>query len=525
MKKVVAIIQARMGSTRLPGKVMEEIAGKPMLYHVINRAKHAKELDDIVIATTNLKEDSQILDFASELGVRSYAGSENDVLDRYYQAAIMSKADVIVRITADCPLADPNVIDKVVRYYLINDFDYVGTSIIPTYPDGIDVEVFSFTSLKKAWSEAKLSSEREHVTPYIWKNPNIFRIGNLKNDEDISYMRWSVDEQRDLEFVREVYKKLYVKDTLFYMEDVVDLLMKNPELMDINKDIVRNEGYLKSLEEDEEGMNSYLGICDKLIENKKPFKITFDPYFPNNNERCIETPWVVSHCHNKDRVLEVGISLVDQTYLDGIIKLLNHGVKEFHTLDIVPVERTLSRFTTEVQNIILERFTNTVGDARNIPYPNEFFDQIFCISTIEHIGHDEYECDRAKNTVFKRDSKEPLNRADILRNFTADIEAIQEFQRILKQSGELLLSVPMGKGGLCTVRDSRGLIAIQTEYDVERWNTLILQSGLKLVEERFFKHSAEKGWFEVENGNELKDVTCDNLPMAKGVALAKLIKI
>lgn len=525
MKKVVAIIQARMGSTRLPGKVMTEIAGKPMLYHVINRVKHAKELDYIVIATTNLKEDSQILDFASEMEVRSYAGSENDVLDRYYQAAIMSKADVIVRITADCPLADPNVIDKVVRYYLNNDLDYVGTSIKPTYPDGIDVEVFSFASLKKAWDEAKLASEREHVTPYIWKNPSIFRIGNIENDEDISYMRWSVDEQCDLEFLREIYNRLYAKDTLFYMEDVLDLLMKNPELMNINKGIVRNEGYLKSIKEDEEGMNSYLDICDKLIENKKPFKINFDPYFPNNNERCIETPWVVSHCHNKEKILEVGISLVDQTYLNGILKLLNHDVKEFHTLDIVPVERTLSRFTTDVQNIILERFTNTIGDARNIPYPNEFFDQIFCISTIEHIGHDEYECDRAKNTVFKRGSKEPLNRNDILKNFTADIEAIQEFQRILKQSGELLLSVPMGKGGLCTIRDSMGLIAIQTEYDVERWNMLILQSGLKLVEERFFKHSNEKGWFEVDNGIKLKDVTCDNLPMAKGVALAKLIKI
>jgi len=250
MKKVVAIIQARMGSTRLPGKVMKEIVGKPMLYHVINRVKHAKELDDIVIATTNLKEDTQILDLASEMEVRSYAGSENDVLDRYYQAAIMSKVDVIVRITADCPLVDPNVIDKVVRYYRINKFDYVGTSIKPSYPDGIDVEVFSFVSLKKTWSEAKLASEREHVTPYIWKNPNTFRIGNFINETDISYMRWSVDEQLDLEFVREIYNRLYAKDTLFYMEDVVDLLKKHPELMNINKGIIRNEGYLESLKED-----------------------------------------------------------------------------------------------------------------------------------------------------------------------------------------------------------------------------------------------------------------------------------
>ena len=251
MKKVVAIIQARMGSTRLPGKVLKEIVGKPMLWHVINRVKHAKELDDIVIATTDLKEDTQILDIASEIGVKTYAGSENDVLDRYYQTAIMSNADVIVRITADCPLADPNVIDNVIRYYRTNDFDYVSTSIKPTFPDGIDVEVFSFASLKKAWDEAKLASEREHVTPYIWKNPNIFKIKNYENDSDISYLRWSVDEESDLEFVRAIYSKLYVKDKLYYMEDVLNLLLKKPELTDINKDIVRNEGYLHSLKADE----------------------------------------------------------------------------------------------------------------------------------------------------------------------------------------------------------------------------------------------------------------------------------
>ena len=250
MKKVVAIIQARMGSTRLPGKVMKEIVGKPMLWHVINRVKHTKELDDIVIATTNIKEDTQILELASKIGVKTYAGSENDVLDRYYQAAIISKADVIVRITADCPLADSNVIDKVVKYYLNNDFDYVSTSIKPTYPDGIDVEIFSFASLEKAWDEAKLSSEREHVTPYIWKNPNIFGIGNFSNDQDISHMRWSVDEQRDLEFVRDIYNKLYKESEMFYMEDILNLLKKHPELMDLNKGIIRNEGYLKSLKED-----------------------------------------------------------------------------------------------------------------------------------------------------------------------------------------------------------------------------------------------------------------------------------
>ena len=249
-KKIVSIIQARMGSTRLLGKVMRDIVGKPMLWHVINRVKHAKRLNDIVIATTTLNEDKQILELASEMGVRSYAGSEDDVLDRYYQAAIIHKADVIVRITADCPLIDPNVIDRAIEFYLNHDFDYVCTGIEPTYPDGLDTEVFSFNALERAWKEATLASEGEHVTPYIKKNPQIFSIKNLENDKDLSYMRWTVDEERDLEFVREIYKRLYVNGRIFYMEDILNLLKKRPELMDINKGIMRDEGYLKSLRED-----------------------------------------------------------------------------------------------------------------------------------------------------------------------------------------------------------------------------------------------------------------------------------
>jgi spore coat polysaccharide biosynthesis protein SpsF len=249
-KKIVAIIQARMGSTRLPGKVMMDIVKKPMLWRVINRVKHAKRLNDIVIATTALNEDKQILELASEMRVKGYAGSEDDVLDRYYQAAIIYNADIIVRITADCPLIDPNVIDRAIEFYLNHDFDYVSTGIKPTYPDGLDTEVFSFITLERAWKEATLASEREHVTPYIRKNPQIFNIKNLENDKDLSYMRWTVDEERDLEFVREVYKRLYKEGDIFYMEDILNLLKTHSGLMDINKGIVRDEGYLKSIKED-----------------------------------------------------------------------------------------------------------------------------------------------------------------------------------------------------------------------------------------------------------------------------------
>jgi spore coat polysaccharide biosynthesis protein SpsF len=250
MRKIIAIIQARTGSRRLPAKVMMDIVGKPMLWHVIDRVRHAKRLDDTVIATTTREEDKKILKLVSDAGIKDYAGSEEDVLDRYYQAATIYKADIIVRITADCPLIDPNVIDKAIEFFLSGNFDYVSTSIEPTYPNGLDTEVFTFEALKRAWKEATLASEREHVTPYIWKMPQMFRIENLKNDKDLSYMRWTVDEESDLELVREIYRKLYIDGKTFYMEDVLNLLEKFPEFLDINKGIMRNEGYLKSLRED-----------------------------------------------------------------------------------------------------------------------------------------------------------------------------------------------------------------------------------------------------------------------------------
>jgi len=249
-KKIVAIIQARMGSTRLPGKALKEISGKPLLWHVINRVKKAKLIDQIVLATTDKKEDLKLIEIASETGIGNYAGSEEDVLDRYFQAATKYKADIIVRITSDCPLIDPIIIDKVINHFLSDNFDYVSNTIKCTYPDGLDVEVFSYNSLKKAWNDAKLPSEREHVTPYIIKHKEIFKIGNFENDEDLSHLRWTVDEERDLEFVREIYKRLYKEGEVFYMENVLELLKKNPELIEINSKIIRNEGYLKSLEKD-----------------------------------------------------------------------------------------------------------------------------------------------------------------------------------------------------------------------------------------------------------------------------------
>ena len=250
MSKIHVIIQARMGSTRLPNKVLKEILKKPMLWHLVNRLKHSKFNPVIIIATTNAKEDKRIIDFANQLNLKSYAGSMNDVLDRFYQAALIFRAEIYVRITADCPLMDPEVFDKVVQVFLENDTDFTSNTHPPTYPDGIDIEVFSFETLEKTWKEARLASEREHVTAYIWKNPDIFKLGNVYNDNDLHELRWTVDQEEDFLFVTEIYSNLFPNKEIFLMNDILKLLKEKPELLEINNNILRNEGYWKSVKND-----------------------------------------------------------------------------------------------------------------------------------------------------------------------------------------------------------------------------------------------------------------------------------
>jgi spore coat polysaccharide biosynthesis protein SpsF len=246
--KTVAIIQARMSSTRLPGKVLAPIGEQPMLAYVVNRARQAKTLDQVVVATALDETNQPIEDFCLATGIACYRGSEDDVLDRYYQAARHFQAAVVVRLTADCPLLDPGVIDKVVGVFQAGDYDYISNTIRPTYPDGLDTEVFSFQALERAWREAKLKSEREHVTPFIHKQPERFRLFNVENTEDLSAQRWTVDEPADLELVRAIYR--YFKTPDFGMAEVLVLLRQYPTLQAINAGFERNEGYQKSLRED-----------------------------------------------------------------------------------------------------------------------------------------------------------------------------------------------------------------------------------------------------------------------------------
>jgi len=246
--RIVAIIQARMGSSRLPGKVLMDINGKPMLWHVVNRLRQSSLLGQVVVATTVDPSDDPIATMCRDSRFPCFRGSVNDVLDRYYQAALLTDADVIVRSTADCPLLDAAVVDEVIDAYLKGSCDYASNVNPSTYPDGLDVEVFGMKSFGDVWSKAVKKSEREHVTPYYREHPELFRQSNVANAVDLSGMRWTVDEPADLEFVRSVYGRMGRE--IFSMAEVVTLLRKDPALAGINSGFMRNEGYMKSLEQE-----------------------------------------------------------------------------------------------------------------------------------------------------------------------------------------------------------------------------------------------------------------------------------
>lgn len=243
--KVVAIIQARMGSTRLPGKVIKEILGKPVILWDLDRVSFSKLIDEIVVAIPYGKENDIIVDTIKEYNdkIVTTRGSENDVLDRYYQAAVQTNADVVVRITSDCPLIDPAVVDNVIEQFLNDDCEYCSNSLTRTYPRGLDTEVFSFKALEKAWNEATKDYEREHVTPYIIDNPDKFKLLNVANDIDLSHLRWTMDTKKDYMFIEAIYKKITSTKKIFYMGDILELLNHEPELIDINKHIVQKKTY------------------------------------------------------------------------------------------------------------------------------------------------------------------------------------------------------------------------------------------------------------------------------------------
>lgn len=229
------IIQARMGSTRLPGKVMKIVDEKnPSLYYTINQLKNSPNLNKIIVATTKLSEDDVIDDFCKNMGIECYRGNTNNVLERYYFCSKEYGFEGIVRITADCPLIDPEIVDNVVQVFKNGYFDYVSNVFPSTFPDGLDTEVFTFKALETAWKNAKLLSEKEHVTPYFKNNKKNFKIKNVTNSKDLSHLRFTLDYEEDLQLIIKIIKKIPHKPIL--MNDIISLFKKEPQLLEINKE-------------------------------------------------------------------------------------------------------------------------------------------------------------------------------------------------------------------------------------------------------------------------------------------------
>lgn len=248
--KYLAIIQARVSSTRLPGKVLKEVCGKPLLELQYERVLRSKKINKTIFATSSNLDDDPIETICNDIGAECFRGSLDNVLERYYKAAEIYKPENIVRLTGDCPLIEPTVIDDVITYYEDEKYDYATNAIEPTFPDGLDVEVFSFDCLKKTYSKAELPSEKEHVTTYIPKDSD-FSIGHYKTEEDLSHLRWTVDEPEDFVLIKSIYESLYPTNRLFNYQDVLAFLKVNG-LSDLNSHIVRNEGkkssYLKDIQ-------------------------------------------------------------------------------------------------------------------------------------------------------------------------------------------------------------------------------------------------------------------------------------
>ena len=239
-----AIIQARMGSTRLPGKVLLDICGQPVLWHVYSRVCKSKTLDRVIVATTTNPEDDIIEQYCLSKDIPVYRGSANDVLDRYYQCAKKNGIDIIVRITADCPLHDAQVIDFVVNEYLKGEYDYVTNTFEYSFPDGLDAEVFGINTLTSAWESATLPSEREHVTPFI-RNSLWFTKKNVFSPKSYPLYRLTLDQPEDYEFINKIYEG--IGKTEFSLDMIIDYLASHTGLLKINQDIVRNEGYIRAM--------------------------------------------------------------------------------------------------------------------------------------------------------------------------------------------------------------------------------------------------------------------------------------
>lgn len=248
--RFLVLIQARCGSSRLPGKVMKELAGKTNIEWVVDRVKRSRYVDEVMVITSIEKNNLPLIALCAGLGIRISVGSENDVLDRYYQTAKLFQPEYVIRITADCPLFDWRYLDMAIEQ-LEEDTDYIG-QMEDSFPDGLDIEIIKFSALKESWELAELTSEREHVTQYIRKHPEKFKIQNLVCPiPGIAEKRWTLDEEEDYKVIHEIYRHFHAMGKEdFVTEDILEFLRERPEIEEINKKFARNEGLQKSIAED-----------------------------------------------------------------------------------------------------------------------------------------------------------------------------------------------------------------------------------------------------------------------------------
>ena len=237
---ITAIIQARLNSNRLNKKILLKIENKNLLEHLFSQLLHSTQIDKKIIATTINKIDDEIENFAKLQNITFFRGNPLNVLDRYYRCAKFFNLETIVRISGDAPLIDPSIVDKTIEYYKKNNFDYVSNFFNRSYPIGTEIEIFSFKTLEKCWMNAKKSSEKEHVTPFIYNHPELFKIGHIEYKKNISHLHWTVDQIEDFKFIELIFKKIKKRPIL--MDDILELLENEPELLEINKNIDPFEG-------------------------------------------------------------------------------------------------------------------------------------------------------------------------------------------------------------------------------------------------------------------------------------------
>lgn len=241
--KIAAIVQARTGSTRFPNKVFADLEGKPIIWHIFNRLSYSKYISNFILATTTNENDKRLVDWAKSNEIQYFQGSELDVLKRYFDASLAFEVDVIVRITADDPFKDPQIIDSVIEMFLAEQLEFAYNNFPPSFPEGLDSEVFSFEALKLANSNASDPFEREHVTQYFYRNPAFFKQNNLLYKENISNLRLTIDTELDYLLAKEIYRHLYSPEKPFLLKDILDFFSANPGISNLNKNVKRSAMY------------------------------------------------------------------------------------------------------------------------------------------------------------------------------------------------------------------------------------------------------------------------------------------